>query len=59
MRKEVLLVLPEDDQTPPDIASRKLGPGLRAATNIPPCQPSSGQDESQSGQGKPPLLLGA
>lgn len=59
LRQEGLLVLPEDDQTPPDIASRKFGPGLRAARDIPPRQPSSGQDESQSGQGKPPLLLGA
>ena len=59
LRQEGLLVLPEDDETPPDIASRKFGPGLRAARDIPPHQPSSGQDESQSGQGKPPLLLGA
>ena len=42
LRQGGLLVLPEDDQTPPDIASRKFGPGLRAARDTPPHQPSSG-----------------
>ena len=55
LRQEGLLVLPEDNQLPPDVASRQFAPGLRAGA---PSGPPSGRNESQEGKKQPILLLG-
>lgn len=58
LRQEGLLVLPEDNQPPPDVAGRKHASGLRSlAANVPP-EPPSRQNVSQD-EKKPVLLLGA
>lgn len=60
LRQEGLLVLPEDNQVPPDVAGRKFESGsLRGLSDSAPSDPPSGQNESQEEEKKPLLLLGA
>jgi hsp70-interacting protein len=59
LRQEGLLVLPEDNQVPPDVAGRQFAPGsLRGLSDGAASEPPSGQKESQE-EKKPILLLGA
>jgi hsp70-interacting protein len=58
LRKEGLLVTPEDNAPPPDVASRTFASGLRALAESSPVEPSSGQNESQEVNKQKVLLLG-
>jgi hsp70-interacting protein len=58
LRQEGLLVLPEDNQLPPDVASRQFqSGGLRGLSAGAPSEPPSGQNESQEKKKKQPVLL--
>ncbi|KAG0558868.1 hypothetical protein KC19_10G060400 [Ceratodon purpureus] len=57
LRQEGLLVLPEDNQLPPDVASRQFEPGLQSLSAGAPSEPPTEQNRSQETK-QPVLLLG-
>jgi hsp70-interacting protein len=58
LRQEGLLVLPEDNQVPPDVASRQFASGsLRGLIDGASSEPPSGQNEPQEEEKKKPVLL--
>lgn len=57
LRQEGLLVLPEDNQLPPDVASRQFEPGLQSLSAGASSEPPTEQNKSQETK-QPVLLLG-
>lgn len=59
LRQEGLLVLPEDNEEPPDVAGRQFAPGsLRSLIDGAASEPQSGPNEtSQEEEEKKPVLL--